>query len=524
MSERWQERLAQAMDDRGVSPRELAMRTGFSQGYISDLKYGRAGNRLSQETAQRLALALDVSLDWLRGVQPTDEQIAFMYQEGLSIRDIAGAYGLSRNKVTAALQRLGVKARTRREASITPGALVKAGFSVTPEVEREIIELYKQGMRLDQIAARTPVSLNAIQNLIRRKGLQGEIQRRARGRDLPEDKIVEMYRGGMSLQAIANQLGAEGFPGLSPAPVRKILLRRGVQMRAPAPALAREAWDTWTPYTPPGAKEARGRGKEFQENPLDVDQAQDLRVRALNGDDLAADVLADSLMDQGWQPPSQLAKDPEWVRTLAIAEGLVPLPEATNGGTFYWENVGFRQEMRDFTLYLIDCEVREGRSELEYASAYTLENMQMVRLACACARSVLNLATPTSEQPRRALEATERLMLDPSEENRQTTVDANMGIRDQGVKDAAYYAAAAAVRAVYDEFSSSGLVANLVAKSVYNAAWALVTSASASITRGREQSWRTRAAGAFGRLKMLMIREVCKIRLGMPYVPPRPIL
>jgi transcriptional regulator with XRE-family HTH domain len=61
----WQKRLVEAMDARGVTGAMLAKRTGFTSQYINSLKNGERGNRLPHDTAQKLAAALGVTVEWL---------------------------------------------------------------------------------------------------------------------------------------------------------------------------------------------------------------------------------------------------------------------------------------------------------------------------------------------------------------------------------------------------------------------------------------------------------------------------
>ncbi|RYE88918.1 MAG: XRE family transcriptional regulator [Myxococcales bacterium] len=69
----WQERLSEAMDTRGWSGGDLGRRTGFSAQYINSLRKKGRGARLPLETAQKLAQALGVALDWLvRGEGPRE--------------------------------------------------------------------------------------------------------------------------------------------------------------------------------------------------------------------------------------------------------------------------------------------------------------------------------------------------------------------------------------------------------------------------------------------------------------------
>lgn len=73
MRDPWQQRLSDVMDERGVSGGELARKTGFTPQYINSLKSKERGGRLPLETAQKLAHALGVCLDWLtRGEGPKE--------------------------------------------------------------------------------------------------------------------------------------------------------------------------------------------------------------------------------------------------------------------------------------------------------------------------------------------------------------------------------------------------------------------------------------------------------------------
>ncbi len=69
----WQERLAQAMEARGLSGGELARRAGFTSQYVNSLRSGDRGARLPIDTARKLAGALGVSVEWLtRGEGPRE--------------------------------------------------------------------------------------------------------------------------------------------------------------------------------------------------------------------------------------------------------------------------------------------------------------------------------------------------------------------------------------------------------------------------------------------------------------------
>lgn len=61
----WQERLSEAMEERGISGGELARRTGFTPQYINSMRSKERGARLPHDTALRLAQALALSVEWL---------------------------------------------------------------------------------------------------------------------------------------------------------------------------------------------------------------------------------------------------------------------------------------------------------------------------------------------------------------------------------------------------------------------------------------------------------------------------
>lgn len=69
----WQDRLFEAMSLRSITGAELARRTGFTAQYINSLKSKDRGGRLPLETAQKLAAALSVNLEWLvHGDEPRE--------------------------------------------------------------------------------------------------------------------------------------------------------------------------------------------------------------------------------------------------------------------------------------------------------------------------------------------------------------------------------------------------------------------------------------------------------------------
>jgi len=75
----WQDRLAEAMQARGLSGGELARRSGFTSQYINSLRSKGRGARLPLDTARRLAHALAVSVEWLSHGNGPRERLSDVY-------------------------------------------------------------------------------------------------------------------------------------------------------------------------------------------------------------------------------------------------------------------------------------------------------------------------------------------------------------------------------------------------------------------------------------------------------------
>ena len=75
----WQDRLAEAMDARGLSGGELARKTGFTAQYINSLRNKDRGARLPLDTVRRLAQALAVSVEWLSSGNGPRERLSDVY-------------------------------------------------------------------------------------------------------------------------------------------------------------------------------------------------------------------------------------------------------------------------------------------------------------------------------------------------------------------------------------------------------------------------------------------------------------
>lgn len=75
----WQERLAEAMEERGLTGGELARRTGFTAQYINSLRSKERGARLPLDTARRIAHALGVHVEWLTSGTGPRERLSDVY-------------------------------------------------------------------------------------------------------------------------------------------------------------------------------------------------------------------------------------------------------------------------------------------------------------------------------------------------------------------------------------------------------------------------------------------------------------
>lgn len=158
----------------------------------------------------------------------SDDQIAFMYREGMSIRDIAGAYGLVTDSVKRSLQRTGTPRRTHHEAGRTPSVLAKIG-NTGPKTERKIVDLYLSGP--EQSMAAVAATLGVDQRTVKKTLARYDIVTRGRGeagrKVTPEmeQRAIEMYQAGTSSLEISRAFG------VGQATVRRILIRHNVPRR-----------------------------------------------------------------------------------------------------------------------------------------------------------------------------------------------------------------------------------------------------------------------------------------------------
>nr|DAF67509.1 MAG TPA: Repressor protein CI [Caudoviricetes sp.] len=67
-------RLQQAMDDKQIRPAELSRMTGIGEGAIS--QYRKGAYKAGQRNLEKLATALGVSIQWLMGMDSSDDSSA----------------------------------------------------------------------------------------------------------------------------------------------------------------------------------------------------------------------------------------------------------------------------------------------------------------------------------------------------------------------------------------------------------------------------------------------------------------
>lgn len=159
----------------------------------------------------------------------SDDQIAHMYAEGMSLRDIASALSVSKNYVDRALRKHGVDRRTKIAAGRTPQALMRAGRT-DPKTEQRIVEMYQSGQPTETIAAAFGLAPSTVSEILVRHGIATRGMAWRRTPLGTEQKAVELYGQGKSLVEVGRELG------LSHTAVRNILMRRDV-LRRPARVL-----------------------------------------------------------------------------------------------------------------------------------------------------------------------------------------------------------------------------------------------------------------------------------------------
>ncbi len=148
------------------------------------------------------------------------KQIAQLYaEEGWSCGRIGGRYKLKTERIKEDLARAGVSIRNQ-------------GWHMVKDWSQDIskiVELYRDGMTVRQIAKRFDSTITTISDILKREGTipLTAPQRRCAALAKHELDIVEAYKRGTTLKALAKQYSAS-YPLL-----RSILQIRGIEIRKP---------------------------------------------------------------------------------------------------------------------------------------------------------------------------------------------------------------------------------------------------------------------------------------------------
>jgi transposase-like protein len=145
------------------------------------------------------------------------ERLSALYvDQRLSYRAIARELGCSDHAVAAAVGRFGLE---RGPAPPQPGP--------DPAIVEQIVGLYRSGLDLRQVAARTGIARDRIAPQLRKAGVRLR-KRGARPHEhLDPQKLRAAYEAGASLRALATQ------EGTAEAAVREALLRAVAVLRRP---------------------------------------------------------------------------------------------------------------------------------------------------------------------------------------------------------------------------------------------------------------------------------------------------
>ena len=119
---------------------------------------------------------------------------------------------------------------------------------ISPEIEKEIVELYQSGLNSKEISRKVKKNASAILRIVRRNGVATRSLRQARGIKDPaqyDKNIIDMYNSGFAMNEIAKALGISG------SGIQDLLRRNGVRIRSMKEAQQlrrrKEGYDVPTP-------------------------------------------------------------------------------------------------------------------------------------------------------------------------------------------------------------------------------------------------------------------------------------
>lgn len=168
------------------------------------------------------------SEDLRKPLKKRDDRIVALYRKGLTCEAISGRVGFHLESVRQALIRRGVARRRRKDD--------------WPELKARndrIVRLYRDGLSLHQVAPKVGMTWSGVLQVLVRRGVarrsSADLGKANKARD---DRIIALYRRGMPCRAIAPMVG------LSSVGVQQVLVRRGEPRKPPGwyPSPDRESW------------------------------------------------------------------------------------------------------------------------------------------------------------------------------------------------------------------------------------------------------------------------------------------
>ncbi len=155
-----------------------------------------------------------------------DAEIAALYAEGKSVRQIAAVYGVSYTPVVKSLKRTDTVRRSQTDYGWKPDADNKA----------EVLRLWNEGLSIQQISYQVHTGHETISHALREAGINprfGGQNHRFKGDEVKV--LVSEYLAGASLNELVRRHGG------NTTVIRNTLKRNGVELR---PQLRPQFWDS----------------------------------------------------------------------------------------------------------------------------------------------------------------------------------------------------------------------------------------------------------------------------------------
>ncbi len=130
-----------------------------------------------------------------------DRRVIELYKSGVPVDEIAKRFCINRATIYSILRRHGVEPMRKRRRS----------RSLTPEEEEQLIHEYKEGVPVQDLLEKYGVSTTKLYEILRKHGVKLRARKRShRRRRLSDEEvktIIELYRSGVSVYEIAKRLG-----------------------------------------------------------------------------------------------------------------------------------------------------------------------------------------------------------------------------------------------------------------------------------------------------------------------------